>query len=162
MGDAKTVIIHNLLGFRTSGVTPYHRYAWPHLVPSCIIVWYTCFGLNLQGGYGSPMLNLVRKRSGTLNNGSEFPLTPGRDFSGRVVQTGSSVDSSKFKVGDEVKLLGFYITPKLIYWHFWAFNFLFLYWKFIDKEGNLFSVSCINWAWNWLLIQIIFICSMNA
>ncbi|KAK3768156.1 hypothetical protein RRG08_010826 [Elysia crispata] len=56
--------------------------------------------IRMMGGYGRSLLNVIRKQRGTLNYGTEFPLTLGRDFSGIVVEVGRRV--SKFKVGDEV------------------------------------------------------------
>jgi len=41
---------------------------------------------------------------GTLKNGSEFPIIPGRDFSGHIVEVGCGVDRQKFKVGDAVTI----------------------------------------------------------
>ena len=54
-------------------------------------------------GYGSHFLNLARNVGGQLLGGvSEFPIIPGRDFSGVVVETGKLVRASKFAPGDEV------------------------------------------------------------
>ena len=58
----------------------------------------------MAGGYGSSTLNLWRRVKGTLKNGSEFPVTPGRDFSGHIVEVGCGVDRQKFKVGDAVNI----------------------------------------------------------
>ncbi|XP_076466435.1 NAD(P)H oxidoreductase RTN4IP1, mitochondrial-like [Babylonia areolata] len=55
--------------------------------------------VRMRGGYGSKILNALRKRQGGLS-GSEFPLILGRDFSGTVVETGQAV--RRFKPGDEV------------------------------------------------------------
>ena len=55
---------------------------------------------NFSGGYGRSLLNVMRKQQGTMNYGTEFPLTMGRDFSGTVVEVGRRV--TKFKIGDEV------------------------------------------------------------
>lgn len=56
--------------------------------------------VRMMGGYGRSLLNVMRKQQDTLNYGTEFPLTLGRDFSGTIVQVGRRV--TKFKVGDEV------------------------------------------------------------
>ncbi|XP_077977287.1 NAD(P)H oxidoreductase RTN4IP1, mitochondrial-like [Glandiceps talaboti] len=50
----------------------------------------------MRGGYGRTILPKIKGLSG----GSEFPLIPGRDYSGIVMETGKSVRN--FKVGDEV------------------------------------------------------------
>lgn len=53
------------------------------------------------------LINVLRKQSGSVTSGTEFPLTVGRDFSGTVVEVGGNV--SKYKVGDEVlQLFSFY------------------------------------------------------
>lgn len=57
-----------------------------------------------SGGYGSKLLNVLRRQQGGLT-GSEFPLILGRDFSGVVVETGRAV--KRFKPGDEVLLSKF-------------------------------------------------------
>lgn len=60
------------------------------------------FDLALTRGYGSKVLNLMRK---TKNLGAEsdieFPLTLGRDFSGTIVSKGHGV-KDRLKIGDEV------------------------------------------------------------
>ncbi|GFR75909.1 reticulon-4-interacting protein 1-like protein, mitochondrial [Elysia marginata] len=56
--------------------------------------------VRMMGGYGKNLLNVMRKQKDTMNYGTEFPLTLGRDFSGTVVEVGCRV--TKFKVGDEV------------------------------------------------------------
>jgi hypothetical protein len=64
---------------------------------------YICINvfLYLTEGYGSTVVNQMRKWFGTSSGGSEFPLTLGRDFSGVVKQTGHGV--SRYKPGDEVR-----------------------------------------------------------
>ncbi|KAK6986604.1 reticulon-4-interacting protein 1 mitochondrial [Biomphalaria glabrata] len=56
--------------------------------------------VRMIGGYGRVLINVLRKQSGSVTSGTEFPLTVGRDFSGTVVEVGGNV--SKYKVGDEV------------------------------------------------------------
>ncbi|XP_060571194.1 reticulon-4-interacting protein 1 homolog, mitochondrial-like [Ruditapes philippinarum] len=56
--------------------------------------------VRMREGYGSTVVNQMRKWFGTSSGGSEFPLTLGRDFSGVVKQTGHGV--SRYKPGDEV------------------------------------------------------------
>lgn len=55
--------------------------------------------VHMRGGYGSKMMNILRKRHAGLA-GSEFPMILGRDFSGVVVETGQAVKTHK--PGDEV------------------------------------------------------------
>ncbi|RUS90443.1 hypothetical protein EGW08_001784 [Elysia chlorotica] len=56
--------------------------------------------IRMMAGYGRNLLNVMRKQRDTLNHGTEFPLTLGRDFSGTVVEVGRRI--TRFKVGDEV------------------------------------------------------------
>ena len=48
-------------------------------------------------------MNMLRNRKGLLQNGSEFPVSFGMDFSGVVAGTGQAVPQSRFKIGDEVR-----------------------------------------------------------
>lgn len=52
------------------------------------------------GGYGSRVLNTMRKASKLQPSMVEFPLTPGRDFAGVVVDVGRLTRG--LKVGDTV------------------------------------------------------------
>lgn len=57
----------------------------------------------LSGGYGSKVINLLRKAKscqGRPYSDIEFPLIMGRDFAGTVVSKGHGVD--KLQIGDEV------------------------------------------------------------
>ncbi|GLH16305.1 Uncharacterized protein GBIM_20610, partial [Gryllus bimaculatus] len=54
----------------------------------------------LTGGYGSSLLNAIRRAKNCEFSGIEFPLSLGRDFSGIVVAKGYQV--SGINVGDEV------------------------------------------------------------
>jgi NADPH:quinone reductase-like Zn-dependent oxidoreductase len=56
----------------------------------------------MLGGYGRNVLNAMRRIKGTLRYGSEFPLTLGRDFSGKIVGFGKEVDRNKFQIDSEV------------------------------------------------------------
>ena len=47
-------------------------------------------------------INALRRVEDSLAEGSEFPLTLGRDFSGKIIDIGKGVNSRKFKIGDEV------------------------------------------------------------
>ncbi|GLH16306.1 Uncharacterized protein GBIM_20610, partial [Gryllus bimaculatus] len=54
----------------------------------------------MMGGYGSSLLNAIRRAKNCEFSGIEFPLSLGRDFSGIVVAKGYQV--SGINVGDEV------------------------------------------------------------
>lgn len=59
--------------------------------------------LRMSQGYGAQILNTLRCAESTLTGqqkSSEFPLVLGRDFSGEIVDIGTSVDC--FSLGDEV------------------------------------------------------------
>ena len=58
----------------------------------------SCLRVSISDGYGSKVLNQVRCLTGV----PEFPLIPGRDFSGVVMETGGAVPQKKFKAGEEV------------------------------------------------------------
>nr|XP_056712464.1 reticulon-4-interacting protein 1, mitochondrial [Euleptes europaea] len=56
--------------------------------------------VNMRSGYGASALRMKRDPLHIKTSGSEFPLTLGRDVSGRVMECGLNV--SYFKPGDEV------------------------------------------------------------
>ncbi|XP_046393089.1 reticulon-4-interacting protein 1 homolog, mitochondrial [Ischnura elegans] len=55
----------------------------------------------MMGGYGARSLNFVKKLQAGSRDMIEFPLTLGRDFSGKIVEKGHGVPES-LKVGDTV------------------------------------------------------------
>lgn len=56
--------------------------------------------VKMMGGYGSSLLNTLRRMENCDLSHLEFPMSLGRDFSGRIVRKGNKVFN--FKIGDEV------------------------------------------------------------
>ena len=81
---------------------PQSRLIKAHTQESIYSFTHACLLFGSVEGYGSSTLNPLRKASGIVKGGSEFPLILGRDFSGVVVATGRGVPKSHFKPGDEV------------------------------------------------------------